>query len=1087
MENRNKISSWSGMRLLGIIMGVLLVCCPGNVYALNQMQNSGFATDSAGWASSEYLTTFNTPAPSTAIDTHMTSWGWNATNGGCYYVVKQVGGNPNPDNQDANAILEQSFSTPADPINATVRFDHRDYYDACDRHWVYGTIRLDEPALVPNQTIVRTFFSDTTYAHTAAWNSINYDITADLSPSTNYLYRVYWYFRADRNDGGGAYVDNLRVDFSPSGLSASLSGGTNVLSWTPSVGGVALDGAAPYSIFRSTTSGVYGAALNTSLTNSYSDNSPPAGAIVYYTITDLGADGIVSPRSVELPVIRMTVNDGAAADVDTIIGDDVTMNWVNNVGAVSPTGYEVALGTSPGASDIVGWTAVGVGATNYTFSGQTLTNGTTYYCSIRVITATRTLNSSSSDGFVCVKTTVRDGSGPDLDLTSSFSDADMNWDALTIPVLRYEVALGTTPGATDLEGWIDVGAATSYSFTGLSLTNGSTYYCSVRAIDMSSSVIGVFSSDGFAPAVAYATTVRDGPAGDIDISMNATSIDLNWDDVVMTKVRYEAALGTTPGGTDVVGWTDMALANSGTLSGFTLSGGITYYCSVRIVLGAGPLPADSSDGFAYASIEVRDGPGADVDFTFSPDTVELNWDAPPFAVQKYEVAIGTTIGGTDLMNWTDAGTVTSTSFSGLSLVKNFYFCSVRVYDAGGTPLGYSTSNGFEALVPMNIVVRDGLGPDIAASYFDNRVELNWDYADANIIRYEVAVGTSKYNDNIHPWTVIGTVNSAVVNTAAELASGTTYYASVRGINNFKAIEAVGSSDGFVARRDPVLIDTASQSYFHNARVLNMIDTTSDPGSIRPKVFSGGGGAGYWRYSMPVTVTENNITDRVNAPCRVNFAIPGGQQPGAIGEFRVADSQGNEVPRYNMAGSTVANPNIVFLVNMAAGETKTYWIYWGNAGVTTTEADYHFTQNASLTSNIEWTPYYSRKNLPPGQEDVGAYDFDFGNRGDDKSINNFNLNWDFYFFGTLRRNGWDITTNGVLTTNSSWFGDYSNTWNEFIRTGADTLWTCVVTPIWIDLRTGPINPAPVDAGIYRDYLSDPDRVVFTWIANRYNSN
>ncbi len=1262
-------------------------------FALNQLANSTFATDASSWDPAEHLTNFSTPTPTDVINRHMDTWAWSNVNGGCYYVFHDEPSFWGGGIKDAslNSILSQDFSTPADPFVASLTFSHRDVIAGTkDLHYLYLQIR-ENSGTSPNEPVSFTPYSDLTAAHTAAWDTQTF--SAALSTSTNYIYRVYWYYRVDRSCGNGAYVDNLRVDFSPHGLSATLNGSTNELNWNDSTTPIAANGlgATPYKIFRTTTSGTYGAALNTSTNSDFSDAAPPAAAVVFYTVTDVGLDGVESPKSKELPVIRTTVNDGSGADIDyTNSSSDLSMNWtgVADVLGMKKDHYEVALGTTAGGSDVVDWTNVG-GATNYnftgrslvngtkyytsvrivttangalnacpsdgvtyvttavrdgsgaditfsasvtdvalnwdavptapvdhykvaigttaggndvanwtnvgvltgyTFTGQTLTNGniyycsvrpvdgsavsmgtfssngfapavsygttvrdgaaadvdyslnqtsidlnwdnvainnkvryeaalgttpggsdikewtnmglgtsgtlngfsltngTTYYCSIRIVHSLGTLSPSTSDGFVyaALISAVRDGSGVDVDLTASLTDVTLNWDAISpfLPLDRYEVAL-TTVGGTEVRGWTNVGVSTSHTFTGLSLTNGGTYYCSMRAVDGASAVMGTFTSDGFSPAVSYSTTVRDGPAADIDISMSETSISLNWDNVAITKVRYEAALGTTPGGTEIVGWTDMALATSGTLSGFTLNTGITYYCSVRIVLGAGSLPADTSDGFQFSKIEVRDGPAADVDFTFAPDTVDVNWDAPAFPVSRYEVAIGTAIGGTDLKNWTDAGTATSISLTGLALVDGqFYFCSVRVYDAGGVLLGYSSSNGFQSLIPTNIVVRDGLGPDIAATFFENRVEMNWDYVDANIIRYEVAVGKSRYSDDVYPWTQIGTVGQAAVTTPV-LASGTVYYASVRGINNFKAIEAIGSSNGFVARRDPVLVDTASQSYFHNARVLNMIDTTADPDSIRPKVPSGTGGGGYWRYSMPVTVKENNITDRMNAPCRVTFAIPLASQPSAVGEFRVTDEYGNEVPRYNMSAS-VSNPDIVFLVNLAQGETKTYMIYWGNTGVTTNETAYRFTQNASQSSVTEWTPYYSRKNMPPGQEDVGAYDFDFMNRGDDIGITNFNLSWPFYFFGTLRQNGWDVTTNGVLTTDSSWFGDYSNSWNEFVRTGAGTTWTCLITPIWVDLRTGPIPPAPSDAGIYRDYLTNPDRVVFTWIANRYNS-
>lgn len=65
-------------------------------------------------------------------------------------------------------------------------------------------------------------------------------------------------------------------------------------------------------------------------------------------------------------------------------------------------------------------------------------------------------------------------------------------------VMRYEFAIGTTAGAADIVDWQSVGAATSASENGLSLTDGSTYHFSVRAIDTSENVSSVVSDSWLA-------------------------------------------------------------------------------------------------------------------------------------------------------------------------------------------------------------------------------------------------------------------------------------------------------------------------------------------------------------------------------------------------------------------------------------------------------------------------------------------------------------------------------------------------------------------------------------------------------------
>jgi len=1061
----------SGFKFVLFLTFLFVWATTGTAFALNQLTNSELSTNIASW-NPQHRVAATVPIVSNPTD-NMTFYNWFSLAGeGCFYVYRN-------NNRDRifNAYLSQNFSTPAAPVKIRIGFDHREEYGDNNGYLLHGSIRNAGGAF-PNETIAHTFFNEAAPvpAHTTAWVRNTYDI--NLATSSNFIYRVFWHFVNVQNSRKSAYVDNLMVDFSPAGLTGGLNGTLNELSWnvstTPATD-VTLRGTDPYKIYWGTTSGVY-AASTTVVLNSFS-HTPPAGSVVYYAVTDFDSNDFESPYSPEWPILRMNVRDGSGADVDYIAGSDVPMNWDHvAVTGFIRTGYQVALGTTPGGSEVAGWTNLAAAATNHTFAGVTLVPATTYFTSVRMVTDKGTLNYSSSDGFERLNMDVRDGPGADVDLTASLSEADMNWGALPIPVSSYSVALGTTAGASDIVGWTNVNTATSHSFTGLSLNNGSTYYCSVKAFDMSSIEIAVFSSDGFVPVVNTALTVRDGSniGSDIAHSFSRDSIGVNWDDTTgLAVLRYEAALGTTPGATDIAGWTNVGVGNSGVLSGFELTTGTTYYCSVRIVhASAGALPAYSSNGFTFIRFEVRDGTGEDIDNSILPDTIQGNWDPCSVPFLRYEVAVGTTPGGSGVVGWTNMGTSTSASFSGLPLVSGtMYYISVRIIDLGGVSLGTVFSDGAITTIVTGITVRDGLWPDIEESFFENRAEMNWDHPNAAIIRYEAAMGTSAYATNVQNWTDVGHANKATL-TGLSLASGTRYFASVRGINSFGVVEAIGSSDGFVARRNQMLVDTAAKSYFHNARVLRMIDTTTDSGSIRPRQFSAAGGAtAYWNRWIPVTVTEPGVTSRINAPCRIQLTGLAGVTANAI---RVADEYGNELPRWLLA-STATTMDLVFLVNMAQGETRTYYIYWGNAAAAAPGA-YGFTNTATDISATQWTPYYSRKNTPPGVENV-ALGAALSN-ADDQTVTPGNVPWAFYFFGTDTR-GWRMNTNGFLCTlNVAGATQYTNRWAQFAGTAA--YFGRVITPMWSDLWPG--GGSPPNDGIFRNVFAD--RVVYTWRANRF---
>jgi hypothetical protein len=94
-------------------------------------------------------------------------------------------------------------------------------------------------------------------------------------------------------------------------------------------------------------------------------------------------------------------------------------------------------------------------------------------------------------------------------------------------------------------------------------------------------------------------SVNDGTGSDIDTATALTSLSANWSVSTDTNsgiAKYWYAIGTTPGATDLVGWTDNSLNTSVTSSGFSLTEGQTYYFSVKAENGAGLTSTCSSDG-----------------------------------------------------------------------------------------------------------------------------------------------------------------------------------------------------------------------------------------------------------------------------------------------------------------------------------------------------------------------------------------------------------------------------------------------------------------------------------------------------------
>ena len=79
---------------------------------------------------------------------------------------------------------------------------------------------------------------------------------------------------------------------------------------------------------------------------------------------------------------------------------------------------------------------------------------------------------------------VNDGLAEDIAYTAKSTQLSANWTASSDPesgIVKYQYAIGTTAGATDLAGWTNNGLNLSATKTGLSLTSGQVYYFTVRA------------------------------------------------------------------------------------------------------------------------------------------------------------------------------------------------------------------------------------------------------------------------------------------------------------------------------------------------------------------------------------------------------------------------------------------------------------------------------------------------------------------------------------------------------------------------------------------------------------------------------
>ena len=171
-------------------------------------------------------------------------------------------------------------------------------------------------------------------------------------------------------------------------------------------------------------------------------------------------------------IVKPTISNVQA----TPAGVSATITWSTDVVSSSTVNYGLTASygsqqTDPAAvtSHSITLTGLAPGTTYHYQCVSTNAMGTTATGDFTFTTHARPTMVSVTDETYTTSTT---------QLNAAWSATDANG-----PIVRYEYAVGTTPGGTGVKDWTSAGTATSHTIGGLSLTIGGTYYISARAVN----------------------------------------------------------------------------------------------------------------------------------------------------------------------------------------------------------------------------------------------------------------------------------------------------------------------------------------------------------------------------------------------------------------------------------------------------------------------------------------------------------------------------------------------------------------------------------------------------------------------------
>ena len=198
--------------------------------------------------------------------------------------------------------------------------------------------------------------------------------------------------------------------------------------------------------------------------------------------------------------------------------------------------------------------------------------------------------------------------------------------------------------------------------------------------------------------------------------------------------KQEAAVGTYPGGSDVVPFTEYPLTKNGSVvaqfKGVPIIPGRPLYVTIKLTNVAGLRRTEWSDGIALdntppvaVDIYVRDGPGVrgtlDADFQSSSKLLHVRWHGAFIDNESpiVDCFVGiTNLKGSTVRSEISVGKVKEIAFDGLGLISGeVYNASVRCINAAGLDTKVFTDGVLVDTTPPNIgVLYDGLnvGQDI---------------------------------------------------------------------------------------------------------------------------------------------------------------------------------------------------------------------------------------------------------------------------------------------------------------------------------------------------------------------------------------
>jgi fibronectin type 3 domain-containing protein len=292
-------------------------------------------------------------------------------------------------------------------------------------------------------------------------------------------------------NGGGRGGSGTTVPAAPMGFTAVAGNAQVALNWTAS------SGATGYYVKRSTTTGGPYTQIATQAMTTDTDTGLTNGTKYFYVVAAYNSAG-PSANSAEVNATPVLPRPVAPMGLAAIPGNaQVSLSWTASASASS---YHVKRSTTSGAETQISAPA----STNYTDTG--LTNGTKYFYMVSAVNSGGESSNSSEVSATPVAPLSAPATPTGLQTTGGNALVTLSWNA-SAGAATYNVKRSTTNGGPYNTA---VASPTATNYTDTTVTNGTTYYYVVSAVN----------SAGQSANSAQASATPASPTANVTITVN---------------------------------------------------------------------------------------------------------------------------------------------------------------------------------------------------------------------------------------------------------------------------------------------------------------------------------------------------------------------------------------------------------------------------------------------------------------------------------------------------------------------------------------------------------------------------------------